>query len=166
MICDSCGTQMNTNKEAYLYEECGLDGITLVGVEVSRCANCGNYEVAIPRIEQLHTAIARSLARKKAKLMPQEIRFLRKYLGFSGADFARTMGTTPETVSRWEHGKSRMTPVAERALRLMIFVKKPIEEYPPERLAEVATGKPAVLKMRFLEGGNGWRSQDPIPLPA
>jgi YgiT-type zinc finger domain-containing protein len=89
MKCESCGAQMKVGRENYRYAESGLDTITLVDIEVRRCPECGEYEVSVPRIEELHCLIAQQVALKRARLTPQEIRFLRKYLGFSGVDFRR-----------------------------------------------------------------------------
>lgn len=159
MKCENCGAQMKSGKENYRYTECGLDSVTLMNVEVRRCSECGEYEVDIPRMEQLHRLIAQEVAAKGPRLTPQEIRFLRKYLGFSGVDFAATLDVTPETVSRWENGKKQMSPVAERALRLMVFVREPIAEYPLERLAEVARGEAAPLRMRLRDSRSQWKAE-------
>ena len=48
--------------------------------------------------------------RKKRRLAPEEIKFLRKSLGWAGVDFAKHMGATPETVSRWETARCRWAP--------------------------------------------------------
>jgi putative zinc finger/helix-turn-helix YgiT family protein len=159
MKCENCGAQMKSGKENYHYTECGLDTITLMNVVVRRCPECGEYEVDIPRMEELHRLIAQEVASKDARLTPQEIRFLRKYLGFSGVDFAATLDVTPETVSRWETGKKQMSPVAERALRLMVFVRAPIAEYPLERLAMVAQGEAMPLRMRLRELRSHWQTE-------
>jgi DNA-binding transcriptional regulator YiaG len=53
-------------------------------------------------MEQLHTTLAQAVATKKERLTPKEIRFLRTYLGYSSADFARKLGISLPTVSRWE----------------------------------------------------------------
>lgn len=45
-------------------------------------------------------AVVQHIARSPERLGPAEIRFLRKYVGYSGKDFARFVGVTPETVSR------------------------------------------------------------------
>jgi len=45
-----------------------------MGVEVSRCPQCGEYEVAIPQIEDLHHTIAQALVRKTSPLTAAEIR--------------------------------------------------------------------------------------------
>lgn len=159
MKCDLCGAQMKSGRENYRYTESGLDTITLLNMEVRRCPECGEYEVDIPRLDELHRLIAQEVASKKARLTPQEIRLLRKYLGFSGVDFAATLDVTPETVSRWETGKKQMSPVAERALRLMVFVRDPVEEYPLEKLAEVAQGEAIPLRMKLRESRSKWKAE-------
>ena len=87
------------------------------------------------------------------------MRFLRKYLGFSGVDFAGLLDVTPETVSRWENGKKQMSPVAERALRLMVFVRAPLAEYPLEKLAGVAQGEAIPLRMKLRESRSQWKAE-------
>src|SRR6266496_2311100 len=129
MTCTVCGGPMKTRRENYRYDSSGLSSVTLHGIEVSRCPKCGGTEVAIPAIDQLHRAIAGALIRKRARLAPPEIKFLRKSLGWSGTDFAQRMGSTPETISRWEHGKMPMAPSAERLLRLMVATEAPVTDY-------------------------------------
>ncbi len=150
---------MKSGRENYRYTECGLDTVTLANVEVRRCSECGEYEVDIPRMEELHRVIAQEVASKSARLTAQEVRFLRKYLGFSGVDFAATLDVTPETVSRWETGKKQMSPVAERALRLMVFVRSPIDQYPLEKLAGVAQGEAVPLRMKLRESRAHWKAE-------
>jgi putative zinc finger/helix-turn-helix YgiT family protein len=159
MKCDKCGAQMKSGRENYRYTACGLDFITLMNVEVRRCPECGEHEVDIPRMDELHGLIAQEVASKGPRLTAQEVRFLRKYLGFSGVDFAATLDVTPETVSRWETGKKQMSPVAERALRLMVFVRHPIAEYPLERLAEVAQGEAVPLRIKLRDSRAHWKAE-------
>jgi putative zinc finger/helix-turn-helix YgiT family protein len=160
MLCMVCGAEMKTGLENFRYDACGLPGVTLIGVEVSRCPQCGEYEVAIPQIEDLHKAIARALIRKTNRLTPAEIRYLRKYLGWSGADFAKHMGTTPETVSRWENGTDRMGPQADRLLRLMVVTRDPVSDYSLELLTTISkepTTHPVWLGFEMDE--EGWRAK-------
>ena len=86
--CLQCGHAMTTRRENVRYDASGLPGVTLVGVEVSRCAHCGEHEVAIPHIADLHRVLAHAVVRKSSRLTPAEIRFLRRSLGWSGQDFA------------------------------------------------------------------------------
>lgn len=67
-------------------------------------------------------AVAMAIIGKRQRLLSSEIRFLRKQLGLSGIGLAMHLGTTPESVSRWEHGRTRMGTTADRLLRLMVAV--------------------------------------------
>jgi len=156
MKCIECGVEMVTRRENYQYDECGLPGITILDVEVSRCAACGDTEVAIPNIEGLHRAIAEAVARKHEKLTPVEVRFLRKWLGLSGADFAIHIGVTPETVSRWEQGATAVGTVAERLLRWMVMTREPVSEYPLDLLKNVARAKAKPIKMGLQVKRGRW----------
>jgi DNA-binding transcriptional regulator YiaG len=104
----------------------------------------------------LHRVIAFAIAGQKAKLSGPEIRFLRKYLGYSGAHFARTIGVDPATVSRWENEKEPMGATAERLLRLMIVTRQPLEEYPLDLLADVAQEDAPRPNLGIKVEGAGW----------
>ncbi|MFN8176360.1 MAG: YgiT-type zinc finger protein [bacterium] len=117
MKCLECGNTMVSARENYRYTESGLPYIVLVGVEVRRCPACGEEGVVIPRIEALHRAIALYVSGKPGRISPEEIRYLRTYLGWSGALFAERMGVAAESVSRWEHGTQKMAHATEKVLR-------------------------------------------------
>ena len=159
MTCIECGGRVISKKENYRYEACGLRNVTLAGVEVRRCATCGDHEVVIPRIEELHVTLANAIVRHTSRLSSSEVRFLRKYLGYSGVDFAGVMGVSPETVSRWENRKETMGASAERLLRLLVAHKTPIERYPIETLSRIsakARTKPIGLRLK----ASRWIEQD------
>jgi putative zinc finger/helix-turn-helix YgiT family protein len=127
--CLECGAVMEIVRGPYRYGR-GLD-VVLHDVETRRCPECGHDEVVIPRIEELHRTIARAISRRPARLEPDEIRFLRTYLGYSSADFAALLGVTPETVSRWERTSKpqKMGKVAERLLRMLAQYGEPDRVY-------------------------------------
>lgn len=102
--------------------------------------------------------IAMEVIGKRARLTPAEIRFLRKYLGWSGADLARRIGVSVGAVSRWENGREPMGPVADRLLRLMVAHTKTGTDYPVDRLAEVAEKAPLPLRLGMQPHGKGWRA--------
>jgi putative zinc finger/helix-turn-helix YgiT family protein len=159
MTCLVCGAEMKTGRENFRYDACGLPGVTLMDVEVSRCPQCGEYEVAIPQIDDLHKAIAKALIRKTSRLDAAEIRYLRKYLGWSGADFASHMGMTPETISRWESGAAPMGPASDRLLRLMVDKRDPISEYPLEMLATISKELPEKgVRWGLKRDKEGWHA--------
>jgi putative zinc finger/helix-turn-helix YgiT family protein len=158
--CVQCGTAMKTKRENYHYTACGLPSVTLRGVTVSRCPACGDTNVVIPAIEELHRVMAGALIRKRGRLAPQEIRFLRTILGWSGVDFSKRMGTTPETVSRWEHGSVPIGPAADRLLRLLVATCARGDFDPADVLADLTTddraSKPVRLGLSCNPRG-GWR---------
>ena len=157
MKCPQCNSAMKTRRENYRYAASGLSGVTLMKVEVSRCLKCGEYVVAIPRIEQLHRALATFLSQKRSSFTGAEVNFLRKFLGWSGADFARHIGVTPETVSRWENDKEVMSPPADRALRLMVATRRPVTEYPLESLRNIAR-KPKLTRVGLTATSDEWEA--------
>ncbi|MBI4954156.1 MAG: hypothetical protein HY908_19185 [Myxococcales bacterium] len=156
--CLDCGRAMRTRLVRHQYTECGLPDVVLDGVRVSECPNCGKRAVSIPGLEALHRAIARSLAEKRAGLTPPEVRFLRKWLGFSGVDFAEIVGKTPESVSRWESPTTPMAmdPAVERLLRLMVLTREPVTAYPLERLGEFAAERPASSAVHMKHHASRW----------
>lgn len=159
MKCMQCGNTMKTKRENYLYKACGLPNVTLRDVEVSRCEVCGEQEVAIPNIEDLHKVLALAVISKSARLTPEEVRFLRKSLGYSGADFAGLMGVTPETVSRWENGGQPIGTTADKLLRLAVAHLQPPDRYPVERLRTVGVEEPQALRVSASRSNNQWSTQ-------
>lgn len=128
MMCTNCGAELGP-AERRTVEYRSLPGTVLVGVDVHRCPTCGDEEIAIPQIEQLNRAIAQDLAEQASRLSGPEICFLRKHLGWSGADFAALFETDAATVSRWESGAQRMDVRAEKLLRVCATRMAPIEDY-------------------------------------
>ncbi len=157
MPCIACGAKMTTKRENFKYDASGLPGMTLVNVKVSRCRGCGEHEVAIPRIEQLHKQMAYAVVAKRARLSAPEIRFLRRYLNWSGADFAAHLGTTPETASRWENGRTPMGIQADRLLRSMVVHRASIEHFDLTLFKGMARDAPSTLRARFVSDRSGWK---------
>ncbi len=163
MNCLNCGHEMTTGREDYPYDACGLPNVTLAGVEVRRCAACGEHEVVIPAVESLHQALATAVIERREKLLPIEVRYLRKYLGLAANELATQMGVTPETVSRWENGAQPMGAVAERLLRLMV-AQTNAEPHDTAWLADVARDEtPALAGLKVA--APDWRIE-PFAVPA
>lgn len=165
MKCDECGGRVTTERNAVRrYEIGGLPHIELHGVEVSRCEACGKEDIAIPRIEQLHRVIAATMVKQRRMLAPVEIRFLRKHIGLSGADFAQRMGVSRETVSRWETGANAMGAVADRLLRLLVLTLQPTENYVVDDLLRELNDTPAPERLPSVGLWNsrneGWTRQE------
>lgn len=155
MKCPSCRQPMETRRENHRYAESGLDNVFLENVEIHSCS-CGERIVSIPRLAQLHEVVAFVLAKQIARLSGQQIRFLRKYLGWSGVQFSEVMGVDPTTVSRWENGSASMGTGTERALRLAVFRLRPLDDYPTENLAAVAKDEVPRQTIRIVSTTRGW----------
>ena len=157
MKCFQCGGEMTSARENYKYGD-GLD-VTLLNVEVRRCPKCGEFEVGIPMIEELHRAIAMKIIHQRARLAPSQIRWLRKWLGWSGERFAEHVGVMATTVSKWENGKEPMGPQTDRLLRMMVSHGRPVEEYPLDELVEVAQDDVAPLgRLEMRPIATGWEA--------
>lgn len=156
MKCLNCGGALTSRRANVSYAASGLPHVQLVGVTVRRCQECGESEIAIPHIEKLHRVLADAVIRKPTQLTAGEVRFLRKFLGWSGQDFARNMGVSPETVSRWENGREKMSPTADRLLRLMVVTKQPIDHYGADELAAIRK-KASPLRLRLAPSTTDWR---------
>jgi putative zinc finger/helix-turn-helix YgiT family protein len=155
--CPICGKgDLTSRRETRRYGR-GID-VTLMNVTVRHCPACGEEFVVIPAMATLHRAIAHSLAKAPARLAPGEVRFLRTYLGYSSADFARLIGVSPETVSRWESDRvpQRMSTAVERFLRLLVLQGKPVESYGLEHTA--AEDAPERPPLRLEPAAKGWEA--------
>lgn len=158
--CRSCGkAELTSSAETYLYAESGLPNVTLVGVEIRRCPACGDHELVLPRVADLHRTIAHAVITKRARLSGAEVRFLRKYLGWSGVDFARHIGADPSTVSNWETDKDPIGMASDRLLRLMVAHGSPVEEYPLDELTKIENERQPPLAVRLSRNANGWTQE-------
>lgn len=119
MICPNCGKKsVRSEVDRYKYVESGLNNVWLRGVNVYQCP-CGEKFVQIPGIEALHDAIAYHLLKKPSVLTGQEFRFLRKWLGLTGEELARSLGTSRVSISRWENETVKITSATDHLIRLL-----------------------------------------------
>lgn len=149
MMCTACGARTEKRVETRKYDA-GLDElITVPGVVVRHCPDCGEEHVGIRKTKQLHEYLAQKVAQKREKLTPKEIRYLRTWLGHSSSDLAKKFDVAPETVSRWESAASPapMGPANERLLRLLVMFGDRVRDYPLEEVAR-DDAKPVKVRMK------------------
>jgi putative transcriptional regulator len=156
MKCLECGEPLKVSREPIVYRQSGLPNVRLQSIEVRRCPNCGERYEVIPRIEELHALLARTVATKAPKLTPQEVAFLRKWLGWDRVEFAKRMDVQPETVSRWENGSQAISGTTERLLRLMALTQQPKHDYTLDMIREVAEGEPKPVRVEVAERNHAW----------
>ena len=159
MKCLECQeTEMVESRENHRYQESGLPNVVLRNVLVRRCPACGIQTVSIQGIAGLHRSLALALIRRRERLTPAEIRFLRKSLGWSGVDFARKFHMRQEQISRWESGSRHvhMSISNELLLRLLVAQGQKVEDY-VDHLDDVATEEPETgLRLEFEHHPGGW----------
>ena len=80
----------------------------------------GDETVTIPDMDALVAAIAVSRCLEPGKLAGAEIRFMRKALGMTQAEFADMLEIDPATVSRWENDGQVLGGFAEKCLRHLV----------------------------------------------
>ena len=99
------------------YRECGLDNVVLQNVPVWKCQR-GHMDVQVPAIDSLHMVIAKMLVLQPWPLRGQDVRFLRKLLGYSGRAFSKRLGLNHVTLSRFENARTRAPRRFEALVRL------------------------------------------------
>jgi len=152
---------MTTAKEDYAYK--ALPNVVLTGVEVSRCTECGEWEVELPRLDELTRAVVRAVCEKPERLSGPEVRFLRKAIGWTAENLAAHMKVAAETVSRWETDRKRIGQQADLLLRVMALTLQPvdgcqtlntyIDMFP--RLAGTSAAAGAPIRLSVAEWGGG-----------
>lgn len=116
--CKKCGTLMEKSVRPEHIEDLGGVVVKVLNAaQVYRCAKCDVEMVAIPDMDGLakSTAIARAL--NPVKLSGPEVKYMRRVLDMTQADFARAMDLTPETVSRWENDARGVGGTSEKLVR-------------------------------------------------
>lgn len=83
-----------------------------------RCQACGGHVYDGPDLGRFERLVALRLLHLGIST-GAEARFLRKKAGLKAADLAAMLGVTPETVSRWETGKTPPSP-SELAMILQL----------------------------------------------
>jgi DNA-binding transcriptional regulator YiaG len=94
--------------------------------------------VVIENIDELHLKIAVALILKRDRLAAPEIKYLRKFLGWSGEEHARRHGVPVATVRAWEAGEVAMPVSNEKELRFWATTESPQHEYEPGTTITIA----------------------------
>ena len=154
--CLECGSNMRVRRETISGEKAlGLPGV-YVRTSVARCPKCDATEVIFPNIEGLHQALARSIVAKAERLSGAEVRFLRKVLGWSGADFAQHMGTSAETISRMGTRVDAYRAPGRSIAAANGDGWRPVADYRRlDLLKEVAKAKPAKVQVIAKANADG-----------
>jgi len=100
----------------YHYTLCGLDNVWLTN-GYTECETAYGPGVKIDDSEQLDHAVAMAIVDKSATLNGRELRFLRQMMCLSQVDLAQRLGTTEQTLARWEKRQVPFPATADKLLR-------------------------------------------------
>ncbi len=126
-FCGECGEAMSLTTGTVAYPQSGLANVELHNVPVWQCKN-GHQDAQIPAIDGLHLVLARAIVAQPWRLKGAEIRFLRKFFGYSAREFSRTIGLHYATLSGFENDHDPVTRPTEALIRLF-FAQSLREKY-------------------------------------
>lgn len=128
--CSNCGAKAAIVQGTYEFKQLGLP-VRLHGIEIVKCPRCGNEDPIIPRVNKLMRSIAMALIRKPYGLEGAEVRFLRKYLGMTGEEFAEYLDVDKTNLSKWENDADPIGPQSDRLIRLVCLGKGHLQKALP-----------------------------------
>jgi DNA-binding XRE family transcriptional regulator len=111
----------------YPLPEFGLE-LEIIGCPVWKCA-CGVVVPEIPNPEALRDNLIKALIVLPEPLDGDEILFLRKRMGLTGAKLAEVLGVSRVEVSRWENDAVDISPHMDFKIRAETIDRLVPEEY-------------------------------------
>lgn len=119
-MCPICGNENMrfTNNENHNLAVMGLPRVTVVGIHIYTCSDCGERFKEYPTTKAFKEMIVKSLVALKRNLTGKEMAFIRKTLGFTAKKWSSLIGVHHVTLSDWENEKSKPNKSAEMALRM------------------------------------------------
>ena len=143
--CINCGGPVVVVKGDHRFIESGLTSVMLKGVDLIRCERCNTSDPVIPHMNGLMRLIALALIQKPCKLRGEDVRYLRRYVGMSAADFAEILAVDPTTLSKWENDRDPVGPANDRLIRLVTLAMA------DDRLPHLHDESAKLVKQRFRE---------------
>ncbi len=153
MKCSMCGSDRMKSSVGNHRFDFGLDEkVTLVGIPIDRCLDCGEEAYGIPRMNELFRVVAKAVASKQDRLTPKEVTFIREHLELENDALAELMGISLEQVRRWQREKGTPIPMAaERLLRTLVLGRADIAT-----LLQMATRDRKPFRSRVLPVDDHW----------
>ena len=106
----------------YHYTECGLPNVYLKNGFTIEYIDGEDY-TSIDDMNNLHVAIAQTIADSHTALRPAEFKFLRIELNLSQKMLGHRFGVSEQTIARYEKGQSDIPRTTDAALRSLFMEK-------------------------------------------
>jgi DNA-binding transcriptional regulator YiaG len=143
--CTACGAAAKVVRGRYQFAECGLRHVTLEGVETIRCAKCGNDEVIIPHMNDLMRTLSLAVVGQPFRLQGEDVRFLRKYLNMTQAEFAGLLHVHKTNLSKWENNQDKIGDQSDRLIRAVTMA---LGDGLKEKMEQIVRSFPQIHKSR------------------
>ena len=141
MDCTECGNDIVLVKKSKVhYDGVRVENVYLRNCEVEVCRHCGIESPVVRKIKKVHLMIAFGIATAPSKLTGDEVRFLRKAMRITIADWAARIGIAEGTFSRWENGRSPAAQVEKLArvdFLLRMFSELPSDVDLPDAISDI-----------------------------
>lgn len=149
--------------EPYHYTECGLDNVFLLS-GYDQIERNGEMATSIHDIDDLHDCILETLARKKALLTPQEIRFVRREMNLTQVRLGNLIGSKGQCVGRWEKLNGENTPIpVPHDLLIKVMVLDHLAGVKPfvvlQAMTELDEGSSLDAQLAFNDNKDHWKPE-------
>ena len=128
---------MKTKIINHHYTESGLPNVWV------RCLSgkddAGEKTIIIPKINRLHTQIARAIVMSKGALTGAELRFLRSEMGLTQTQLGEFVHRKRLTIARWETEETPVDAAADTLIRILASDKLKLAKPNPEELSNNCT---------------------------
>lgn len=144
----------------YHYEGSGLPNVWLKNGYERKRTKYGEG-VVIHDLDGLHAALADAIVQNSAPMSRFEFRFLRLQLELSQKSLGDLLGKDEQSVARWEKGRSKIDPSAERLLRLVYehTTSGAKKLRPIVDLLKKLDSAPANTRIVAQESNDAWQAQ-------
>jgi DNA-binding transcriptional regulator YiaG len=106
--CSNCGAKARIVKGDYEFKESGLRDVTLLDINLIKCAKCGNVDPILSGVDDVLDLLAVAVLQKQYRLEGAELRFLRKHVGLNQEEFSKLMHVDKTTLSKWENDEDQI----------------------------------------------------------
>lgn len=110
MRCHECNGESFERRAVELTSRVGKHKVVDSSVRRPVCTNCGTYTVPADALEAVELRAAVVAFTEAPRVTGEMLRFARKALDMTQGELAARIGTTVESVSRWEREERPMEP--------------------------------------------------------
>ena len=78
---------------------------------------------------------------RELRYLPEDIKWIRTRFRMSQSEFADELGVNRATVCQWERGKKRISPIASRLIRLIVYHQVTMRNRDGETQGDISEGE-------------------------